>query len=122
MWIKTIFLVIFGAIVFLTGYWLHRTGSPYGTFVLAIHKLVALIAIIFIGTLLVAVNRDVGLSMAELFLAGAALILLIVTMASGGVLSAVDKSPQWVLLLHRIIPYFASLAAGLCAYISLTKI
>ncbi|MBC8376829.1 MAG: hypothetical protein H8E26_12350 [FCB group bacterium] len=122
MWIKILLLVVFGGTVFLTGYWLHRTGSTYGTFVLAIHKVVALIAMILIGALLVAVNRDIGLSMTDIYLSAATLILLIITMASGGVISAVDKSPQWVLLLHRIIPYFASIAAGYCAYISFTKV
>ncbi|MCF7825408.1 MAG: hypothetical protein K9M55_03650 [Candidatus Marinimicrobia bacterium] len=121
MWIKTILLLVLTVIVFLSGYWLHRAGSPYGTFVLAIHKLVALVAIVIIGSLLVAAQRRIGLSGGDAYVVAAAVVLLIAAMASGGFISAMETAPKWVLVFHRIIPYFSAIAAGACVYISWVK-
>jgi len=121
VWIKTILLLILAVMVFWAGYWLHRAGSPYGPFVLAFHKLAALAAIVIIASLLVGVQRSVGLSAGDAYVIAAAVVLLIVAMASGGVISAMETVPQWVLVFHRIIPYFIAIAASACVYISWVK-
>ena len=121
MWLKLIVLVAMGLIVFLTGYWLHRAGSPYGAFMLAIHKLVALAALVFVGSLVVLAQRDAGLIAEDIYVVGVAFILVIVTFVSGGVLSAMGEAPKWLLYLHRILPYFSTGASGACVYIALTR-
>jgi len=121
MWIKTGFLVTMGLIVFMTGFWLHRAGSPYGVFMLAIHKLLALLAIVFIGSLVVSAQKAVGLATSELLIIGSALLLLIITFGSGGIVSAKDSVPHWLLYLHRIIAYFSTALASYSAYLVISK-
>lgn len=121
MLVKTGFLAVAGMIVFLSGFWLHRTGSPYGVFVLAIHKLVALLALVFIGSLVISTQKAMGLSSSELWIIASALVLLIVTFGSGGIVSAKDSVPQWVVYLHRVVPYFSTALTSYSVYLVISK-
>jgi hypothetical protein len=104
-----------GAIVVIgTGVVLARSGPPFGAAVLTLHKLVALVGVVYLGTLAYSSWRagQVTPSDVNLLLAGAA--LSVAAFASGAVVSAISTPPTWTVWLHRISswPAIVALVAG----------
>lgn len=104
-------------IVVITGLWLTRSGRPYSSALLNIHKLVALAAVIAIGVLAYRANAASALQVLELAVLGLAALLVIASFASGGVVSTMKAPPAWVSWVHRIAPYLTVVAAAAAMYI-----
>ena len=109
-------LIVLTVIVFLTGYWLHRSGSPYGTATLTIHKLLALAAIGLAGTIVFTAYKGFGMQGSDLMLWGSTIILLLIVIVTGGVVSAIESAPAWLIHIHRLLPYFATTVAAISVY------
>ncbi len=111
-----------GTLVLLTivsGYWLSRSGRPLNDVIFAIHKLIALGAVI---ALAVAVNHfraaiNFGaLEWSVIAATGAFFLALFVT----GALLSIFKTPAGaVLAIHRVVPYLAACSAAATAYLVL---
>jgi cation transport ATPase len=100
-----------------TGYWLSRTGLPYGQIRLAVHKLVS---VALLGSLVwtaVAVAGTGPLAVGSWLVFSLAVLTLVVLIATGGVLSATASARRAVRRLHQITPYVAIGAAGLWLYL-----
>lgn len=100
-----ILLVVAAAVVFATGFLMTRAGRPYGTAVLTVHKLVDLAAVVFIVLQVVAVVRGPGLAGLDWPLLVIALLVVVATFASGGIVSASDTSAAWLVTAHRLLPW-----------------
>ncbi|MFH1851669.1 MAG: hypothetical protein ABIA75_04925 [Candidatus Neomarinimicrobiota bacterium] len=118
---KMILLVTAAAVVFISGYWLQRTGKPYGTALLTVHKLVALAAVIAIGLLVQAAGRITALSALETITVVSAAILVIAMFVSGGFIGALATAPAWVLWLHKLLPYFTAALVAVAVYQTLGR-
>ena len=57
IWIDALFIF-----VFLSGFWLYRSGHPFNTVILTVHKLIGLGALILIGVTIYQVNQVTTLS------------------------------------------------------------
>jgi len=108
-------LAVAAVIVFATGLLLTRTGRPYGTLLLNIHKLVDLAAVVFIVVQAVGVARGPGLETLDWALVVAAGLATVATFVTGGLLSASDSAAAWLVTAHRLLsgPLFVLLAATL---------
>jgi hypothetical protein len=84
--LRVIGLLVATVVIFGSGVWFTRAGRPYGVALQTVHKLVAL---------------------AGLF--------AVATFASGGVVSASETAPVWVLWLHRVAPWFGGVLAAASA-------
>lgn len=104
-------------LLFTTGYWLGRAGRPYGMSLMAVHKIVAMGVLIFLGVQAYRVNKlsalGAGLWLAVL-LAGLAFVAMI---ATGGTLSAMAASPTMVGLIHKFAPYVTAVLTLLAFYL-----
>lgn len=118
---KLITLVFFAAVVFLTGYWLHRSGSPYGTAALTMHKLLALAAIGLAGTIVFTAYKGFGMQGNDLFLWACTIILLLIVIATGGMISAMESIPNWLIYVHRLLPYLATSVAAISVYQAISR-
>ncbi|MCF7808636.1 MAG: hypothetical protein K9M49_06385 [Candidatus Marinimicrobia bacterium] len=98
-------LVVATLLVFILGYWLHVLGTPYNAFLLAIHKLIALAGIVVVGIHVYQVFPIIEPSGSTYLLVGVTLICSIATLATGGVLSAVETANPVMLWSHRLLPY-----------------
>jgi predicted small integral membrane protein len=108
---RAIGLGLAGVVVFGTGVWLTRTGRPYDTALTTVHKLVDAAAVIVIGVMTYQAQRSSPLTALEWTVIVAAAVLTIALFATGGVASAIETPPTWVLALHRVAPWLAGILA-----------
>jgi hypothetical protein len=99
--ISTLFLFIF-----LSGYFLSRSGKPFNVPVLTIHKLLSLTALIYLSTRVV----QVPLNSLKIGLVAASVIFFISAIITGGLLSTDKNMPTIVHRFHQIIPYLTVLS------------
>jgi hypothetical protein len=107
-----LFAVKFGA-----GYWLTRSGRPYSTILLTIHKLVALAIVAMVGITIHRLRRDVGLSGIEIVATILTGLLFLLTIASGGLVSADRPANTAMLIVHRAAPFLAVLSTAATLYL-----
>jgi hypothetical protein len=110
---------VFFLLILLSGYWLSRSGKPYGTIVFTIHKLISLAAVVLLGVTVYRVNRGGTLSTAGLLAAIVAGLFFLGTMVTGSLLSIpIDKPmPAIVHALHRVTPYLTVLSTTATLYL-----
>lgn len=119
-------LVIVGAVclyllVFVSGFWLSRSGKPYNQAILTLHKLVALAGAILLGLVLYRASRVASLSAAELA-SGIVTGLFILGLFATGALLSIDKPmPAIVARLHHITPYLAVLSTAVALSLLLSR-
>jgi hypothetical protein len=106
-------------VVFLTGFWLTRSGKPYGGLVLNLHKLLSLAAL---ALLVIAAVRQAPLSALELTVTVVAGVLFLDAIVSGGLASVDRPTPAFVLVMHRIAPFVALAAVALTAVLLLSGV
>ncbi|HWI60310.1 MAG TPA: hypothetical protein VNT75_00585 [Symbiobacteriaceae bacterium] len=105
------------AIVVASGLWLARTGRPYSSALLTVHKLVALLAVIIIAVLVYRTNLGAALAARKLTVVGLSALLVIVSFATGGMLSAMAAPPAWITWAHRILPYLTVLSLSVTVFL-----
>jgi predicted neutral ceramidase superfamily lipid hydrolase len=88
-------------LIFLTGYWLHRSGQPFNAGVLALHKLLSLALIVYLVLAVLKINKIAPLSQSELIACIVTGLLFLGAVAAGGVLSAVKTMPAVVQTSHK---------------------
>ncbi len=103
---------VFLVIIFLSGYWLSRSGKPYSGVRLNIHKLIALAAVVLFVIMLIGMNRVAALSPAELLTSVITGLLVIGLFLTGALLTIAKPMPAVVLRLHHVMPYLALLATA----------
>lgn len=112
--LRTVLLICAALVVVASGVLLMRSGWPFGTLVLTLHKLVALAGVVVIGVLVARTWRTAPPATEDVIIAGAALALAIASFASGGVVAASKSAPAWVLWLHRAGTFAAVGTAAWC--------
>lgn len=112
--VRSLGFALAAVIVLGTGVWLTRSGWPFGAALVAVHKLVALLATVVLGILVYRATRTAPLTGADLAFVISAGVLIVVSFASGGVASASSNAPVWVLWVHRLATWVATGAAAAC--------
>ena len=104
-------------LLFLLRIWLNRSGKPYSTLVLTVHKLVGL----GLGVLLAAIVYQThqvaplgGLEIAVIVVTG---LFFVGTVAAGGLLSIDKPAPAFVATLHLVVPILTVLSTGGTLYL-----
>ena len=112
--IGLLYLLVFGS-----GFWLTRSGRPYSTIVVTIHKLISVGAFVFLAISLYQINRGVPLSGAEVAAGVITTLFFFGTIATGAMLTAERPMPAIVLWLHRITPFLTVVATAVTLYLRL---
>jgi hypothetical protein len=99
-------------LVFLSGFWLYRSGRPINAVVLTIHKLIALGALVLIGVTIFQVNQVVALNTTVWIVVIATGVIFVTTIITGGLLS-LERPVTAVTIIHRIGPFLT--VAGVIA-------
>lgn len=107
--------------IFLSGLWLSRTGMPYSTAVLTIHKLVALAVLVFLIATAYRMHKAAGLSGIEWVVVGAAVLFFVGTIATGGALSTGRTMPALVGTLHQVTPFLTVVMTAVALYLLRVK-
>jgi len=100
-------VIVTGALfifVFLSGFWLCRSGRPISTIILTVHKLIALGTLILIGVTIFQVHQVASLSTAAIVATVMTGVLFVVTIITGGLLS-LEQPVTAVAFVHKIGPF-----------------
>ena len=110
---------LFFLAIFLSGFWLSRTGKPYSSLYLNIHKLIALAAVVFLIMTVTRLNQVVRLNTVELTVCIVIAFLFLTTIISGGLVSIPKELPAAITTLHHMLPYAVALATAVTLYLLL---
>ena len=109
--------VTFFMFIFVSGFWLSRTGKPYKPLVITLHKLIGLGTGIY---LVVFTNRNFHtdqLSTTGIIALAITVMLFLGLVASGGLLSAEKSFSSRTSSIHKILPYIAMVSTIFLIYI-----
>lgn len=109
---KYLVVSLFFLFILLSGWWLTRTGKPYSTLILTLHKLIGLATGITLIRTVYQVHQLAALSPQATSAVVVTLLLFVIMVATGGLLSAAKTLPPVVNLLHKILPYLTAISAG----------
>lgn len=104
-------------LVFISGFWLNRSGSPYSVAILTLHKLISLAAAGLVVVTIVQTNRVARLGATELVVSVASGLFFVAAVATGGLLSAEKPMPAIVSTLHLITPFLTVLSTAVTLYL-----
>jgi hypothetical protein len=113
--------VLFFVIIYLFGYWLQHTGKPYKSTTFNVHMLVSVIALLYLGVVIYQVNKSSPLDAWGWVLSGLTLLFYLATIISGG-FTSLDKSPKFLQVSHKVLPYFTLLSTIAALYLVLTRL
>jgi len=102
--------------IFLSGFWLSRSGNPYNAAASTIHKLLGVAAAALLVVTMVQVNRVGRLSGIEIVAGVVTGLLFLSLVASGGLLMIDRQMPAVVRRLHHIAPYLTVLSTAATLY------
>jgi len=108
-------------VIFASGYWLSHSAKPRNAFMLTIHKLASLAAVVFLGIVAYQTNRVTSLGAIEWTAVVAAGALFLGTMATGGLLTASKPMPAAISTLHRMTPFLTALSTAIALYLLLGR-
>jgi len=105
-----ILAVAFLIAIFLTGFWVSRTGKPYSVPILTIHKLISIASLIVLGREFLRENPTTALGSLHWFWVGAAGFLFAATILTGGFSSMEKPMPDILVRAHHILPFLTAIA------------
>ena len=114
---KYITIAILFIIHFILGYVLTRSGKPYSTALLTIHKLAALAALVLIVLAALQIYREAGLDNLAIAAVMITVILFVTTILTGGALSAAIQPLTIVAGIHKIFPYLTLISTVVTIYL-----
>lgn len=109
-------------VIFITGFWLSRSGKPYGVILFNLHKLIGLGAGIYLGVTIYNANKVTPLAPAQIAALVITGIFFLLTIVAGGLVSVAAtgglKQFQTVIsTAHKILPYLTVLSSAATLYL-----
>ncbi len=108
---------LFFLFIFLSGFWLNRSGKPYSAVIFNIHKLIGLAAGFFLAIAVYQIHQVDPLGAVEIAAIVITGLFFAVIVAAGGLVSASKTIPPTILRLHQILPYLAVLTTATTLYL-----
>jgi hypothetical protein len=105
------------AVIFAFGFLLTRSGSPYSTILLNIHKFASVGAIILLYKSFAAVRRATGLNLLVIALGVITGVAFLGIIATGGLISIGGDIPEIVYTVHHLMPILNLVAASASIYL-----
>ncbi|MCJ7624462.1 MAG: hypothetical protein MUO76_13235, partial [Anaerolineaceae bacterium] len=103
---------LFFLFIFLSGFWLSRTGKPYSIFISTIHKLIGVATGVFLGITVNRIYMKAPINSGGIISIVTTVIFFVALVATGGLLSAEKPMPGAVSTIHKLFPYLAVLSTG----------
>lgn len=102
--------------IFLSGFWLSRTGRPYSMLIITLHKLIGLATGIFLGLTVYRIHKIAPLSPAQIAAVVVTILLFAVNVATGSLLSTNKPMPEAVSIINKFLPYLTVTSTGVMIY------
>ena len=112
---------LFFLFIFLSGFWLSRSGKPYNALIFNIHKLIGLATGVFLSLTVSQVHRAAPLGPLEINAVVVTALIFVGTVAAGG-LSSIDRPmPSAISIMHKLFPYITVLSSAVTLYLLLSR-
>ncbi len=105
--------------IFISGYWLSRSGKPYPVGIFTVHKLITLGAMIYLAVTLSGIHKVAPLQGGQIAVVALTAVCFLAMLASGGMLSVEKVFPSIVHRVHQVMPYLTAASAGAALYLTL---
>jgi hypothetical protein len=115
--LKIFVCVIIGLVVFATGIWMNKTGKPYNSFLLTLHKLIVVCFFVYLSVICYQLNKSEALSIIELTCCWLTISIFICAIITGGLISADIKLPLLVNIIHKAISFVSVITTGILIYL-----
>lgn len=109
---KLLISAVFFIFIFIFGFWLSRSGKPYSSGLLTVHKLIGLAAGIFLGWSVYQLAKVEPISPIGIAATVVTVLFFLGLVVTGGLLSIDKPMPVFVSLIHKTLPYLAVLSTG----------
>ena len=109
--------ILIAIILLISGFWLNKSGKPYSTLVLTIHKLISFGIFVYIVISCYHLNKTEALGSVELCLCISMLIVFLSAIVSGAFLSTGNQMPLFVQIIHRISSFASVIFTGILIYL-----
>jgi hypothetical protein len=107
--------------IFLSGFWLSRSGKPYSAIIFNIHKLIGLAAGVFLVMTVYRIHQMAPLNPVEITAIVVTVLFFAATVAAGGLLSIDKPAPAVISMMHKLFPYLAVLSTAVTLYLLLSR-
>ncbi|MEX2162004.1 MAG: hypothetical protein WD751_08830 [Anaerolineales bacterium] len=110
---------LFFLLIFLSGFWLSRTGKPYPMILITVHKLISLVAIIYLGMSVHRIQQAAPLQTVQIIAVALTALCFVSLLITGGLASLDKAMPSIILNVHHVLPYLTVISVGLNIYLLL---
>ena len=114
---KFISVGAFFLFIFLSGFWMSRTGRLYVMLPVTIHKLIGLVLGIYLGWMVYQTNKVIPLSSTQIIAVVVTILFFVVNVATGSLLSTNNPMPEEVSLINKWFPYLTVASTGFMIYL-----
>jgi hypothetical protein len=108
---------IFMAITIVVGIWLGQSGKPYNNFILTIHKLIALVNIVFAVFLFINIYKTATVGSFLILLTISAGLSILALLATGAIMSIKKASTTLLRVIHILATILVSASAIVILYL-----
>lgn len=108
---------VFFLFIFLSGFWLSRTGRPYSMLIQTLHKLIGVAAGVYLVRTVYQIHEAAPLSSLGIVAVVVTVLFFAGLVATGGLLSASKTMPGIVSGVHKLFPYLAFISTGVMIYL-----
>lgn len=104
-------------LMIISGIWMSKTGKPYHTAVFTVHKLSAVLMVIFTVILILDINKNRGITNFEWILFIFTGLFFLLSFITGALMNFEKPVKAIISITHKIMPYFILVAAILSVFI-----
>jgi hypothetical protein len=104
--------VLFFLFIILSGFWLAKSGKPFNTGIMTIHKLISIGAVVFLAITIYQMSKASRLSTVDIVAVVVTGVLFLITIITGGLVSALKTTPTAILRTHQITPWLTTLSTA----------
>jgi hypothetical protein len=108
---------LFFIFVFLSGFWLSRTGRPYSVLIITLHKLIGLAMGIYLGLTVYRVHKATPLSPVQITAGTVTVLFFVVNVTTGSLLSTNKPMSEAVSIINKFFPYLTVISTGVMIYL-----
>lgn len=108
---------LFFLFIIVSGLWLSRSGKPYSTLILTVHKLIGLGAGIFLIMTVYRTQQKNSFSSVGIIAISITVLVFIGLVVTGGLISTEKEMPGFVEKIHTYLPYLTVLSTATMIYL-----
>jgi hypothetical protein len=109
--LRIVGVVLFFLFIILSGFWLSKSGRPFNAGILTIHKLISIGAVVFLAITIYKVNKASSLTTIDIISVVVTGVFFLITIITGGLVSALKTTPMAILRVHQITPWLTALSS-----------